>query len=133
LRLPVRHEFPTEWAKFKSVKIEDEAKVAALTLNLKPEHYPHWSQGRLEATKRVDFIAKTAANQVDIFDTVDESGQPDPTGKQDTLVKDPSLGDLRTGELKNIPLPSPTGDFVLYFGDNSMKDLWLAVTWGKAD
>ncbi|MGH9960057.1 MAG: hypothetical protein ACREBC_23530 [Pyrinomonadaceae bacterium] len=55
----MRHEFPTEWAKFKSVKIEGATEVAELTLNLREEHYPFWSRGRLEAIKRVNLFAKT--------------------------------------------------------------------------
>jgi len=122
----LRHEFPTEWAKFKSVKIEGETKLAELTLNLREEHYPFWSQGRLEAIKRVDLFAKTE-NTIEVTDKADE------TGDKDTLVDDASLGNLRAGKLTNIPLPAPTGKFTLYFNDNSMEDLWLAVAWGKGD
>jgi hypothetical protein len=123
----LRHEFPTEWAKFKNVKIEGEIKTAPLTLNLRPEHYPFWSQGRLEAVKRVDFFAKTVKNVVDI------STNADGTGSKDTLIKDPSFGDLRVGKLTNIPLPAPISKFTLYFNDNSMEDLWLTLVWGKED
>jgi hypothetical protein len=42
-------------------------------------------------------------------------------------------GNLRVGELNNIPRPSPVGTFSLYLNDNSMEDLWLAVGWGKKD
>jgi Tc toxin complex TcA C-terminal TcB-binding domain len=123
----VRHEFPTEWAKFKSVKIEDATKVAELTLNLREEHYPFWSRGRLEAVKRADFFAKTAKTSVEVADKADG------TGNKDTLVKDASMGDLRMGKLTNISLPAPTGKFTLYFNDNSMEELWLALAWGKGD
>ena len=124
----IRHEFPTEWAKFKSVNIEGETKTAELTFNLQKEHYPFWSQGRLEAVKQVDLFAKTTKNTVEI------SAKSDGTGDLDTLVKDQSLGDLRTGTLTNITLPpSPISQLTLYFNDNSMEDMWLALTWGKAD
>lgn len=122
----LRHEFPTEWAKFKGIKIEGATKSAALMVNLSAEHYPFWSQGRLGAIKRVDFLAKTNKN-------IDISTNVDGTGNIDTLVKEPSLGNLRTGKLTNIPLPAPSGLFAVYFNDNSMEDLWLALTWGKAD
>ncbi|AFZ22071.1 Tc toxin subunit A-related protein [Allocoleopsis franciscana] len=123
----LRHEFPTEWAKFKSAKIEGETKTAELTLNLRAEHYPFWSQGHLEAVKRLDFFAETVKNTVDI------STNADGTGSKDSLLKDAGLGNLRTGKLTNIPLPAPISQFTLYFNDNSMEELWLAVRWGKAD
>lgn len=122
----LRHEFPTEWAKFKSVKIEGATKGAELTLNLREEHYPFWSRGRLEAIKRVDLFAKTG-NTIEVTDKADE------TGNKDALVEDASLGNLRAGKLTNIPLPAPIGKFTLYFNDNSMEEVWLALAWGKGD
>jgi len=121
----MRHEFPTEWAKFKSVKFEGDIKTAELALNLREEHYPFWSQGRLDAVKRVDLFARTAKNNVDISENADG------TGKKDTLAKDNSLGDLLAGKLTKISLPAPLGKFSLHLNDNSMEDLWLALAWGK--
>lgn len=85
----------------------------------------------MEAIRRVDFFVKTEQDSVEIYDSIDENGAP--AGNNDTLVSDPSLGELRAGSLTNIPLPPPTGSFTLYFDGNSMEELWLAVTWGKAD
>jgi hypothetical protein len=121
----VRHEFPSEWAKFKRIELGAATPVAELTLDLREEHYPFWSQNGLKALKRVDLYAKTTENSVEIGD------KPDGTGNKDTLVKDTSLGNLRVGGLTNIPLPAPTGKFALNFNDNSMQDLWLALAWGK--
>lgn len=42
----LRHDFPTEWAKFKSLKPTQNTLVQ-LSLELKPEHYPFWSRERL--------------------------------------------------------------------------------------
>jgi hypothetical protein len=77
--------------------------------------------------KQVDLFAKTTKNIVTITD------QPDGTGNEDTLEKDASLGDLLAGTMTDILLTAPTGKFTLYFNDNSMEDLWLAVSWGKGD
>jgi hypothetical protein len=123
----LRHEFPSEWAKFESGQLGATTPVAGVTLDLREEHYPFWSQGRLEAVKRVDLYAKTTKNSVEISD------EPDGTGNKDSLVKDTSLDNLRAGRLTNIPLPAPTGKFTLYFNDNSMEDLWLALAWGKGE
>jgi len=50
------------------------------------------------------------------------------------MAGDASLGGVRVGKLTNItppkPLSTPTDKFTLYFNDNSMEALWLAVTWG---
>lgn len=124
----VRHEFPTEWSKFKSTTADLSSNPqvrAGLTLNLREEYYPFWSKGRLEAVKRADLFAQTVKNSVEIID------QPDGMGNKDTLVKNASLGDLCAGKLTNIPLWAPTGKLTLYFNDNSMEDLWLALAWGK--
>ncbi|HEY7768190.1 hypothetical protein [Longimicrobium sp.] len=119
----VRHEFPTEWARFRSAA---PAAPVALVLPLRAEHYPFWSQGRLGAVRRVDLFAKTTR-------TVAVYGGPDPAaaGVRRDSIGPAAMGELRTGTLENIPLPpSPTGDFTLYFDDNSMDDLWLALAWG---
>lgn len=130
----IRHEFPTEWAKFKSVKIEGATKVAELTLNFRDEHYPFWSKGLLEALKRVDLFAKPTKDTKPTI-TVSNKLTDEPVGtrKEDSMAKDTSFGGLRMGKLTNIPLPTPTGKFTLYLNDNSMEDLWLALTWGKRD
>ena len=52
----VRHEFPTEWAKFQS-QTPGANQRYELTLNLRPEHYPFWSQGRLNKVTRVEIYA----------------------------------------------------------------------------
>jgi len=130
----MRHEFPTEWAKFKSVRLDElgAPDTAELSLDLREEHYSFWSQGRLKAVKGVALYAKTAKDGVEI--TYKPPKKPDrtddPTAKKYTL-NDTSLGDLRAGKLTNFPLPAPTGKFTLYFNDNSMQDLWLALAWGK--
>ncbi|MGH8550753.1 MAG: hypothetical protein ACRERU_19560, partial [Methylococcales bacterium] len=105
----IRHEFPTEWAKFKSVKLEGATKVAALTLNFREEHYPFWSKARLEAVKRVDLFAKPNKDTKPTI-TVSNKLTDEPVGtrKEDSMVKDTSFGALGVGKLTNIPLPAPT-------------------------
>jgi hypothetical protein len=125
----VRHEFPTEWAKFKSNKIEGDTKTSALMLELRQEHFPFWSQDRLKAVKRVDFFAKKGKDPMKITENADG------TGETDTLTKDNLFGNLWRGQLTHIPQIDQSAPlsikFNLNFTDNSMEDLWLAVTWGK--
>jgi hypothetical protein len=125
----LRHEFPTEWAKFKAVKIESNGGTAALTLDLRNEHYPFWSRGSLESVNGVTIFAKPTKGTKQEITIADNSDQP---RNEDSLVKDDSLGDFRVGKLKKIALPPPVGKFVLYFDDSSIEDLWLAIAWGKS-
>jgi hypothetical protein len=131
----VRHEFPTEWAKFKSITTGSTT-LAGLSLALLPQHYPFWAQDILgpNSVKRVDFFAEMLDTnaQVKLYDKADKA---DSLVKTDAL-KNP-LGNLLTGNLVNISLPAAITDathppWTLYFDDNSMEDLWIAITWGKA-
>jgi len=128
----VRHEFPTEWAKFRSQTPAVNQRFE-LVLNLRPEHYPFWSQGRLNSVARVDILARgtkdLALASVDVFDKLDTT---DATAKKDTLAKDPAMGNLLVGKLTNIGLPAkPDGQLRLFFDANPMADLWIAVTWSE--
>lgn len=119
----VRHEFPSEWAKFKNVQLGGATSLAGLTLTLRAQHYPFWSQGILHTLKQVTFFAQTASN-------VTLNDKADGTGNQEALVLDQTL-QLQVGSLSKIALPAPLGSFTLYLSNNSMDDLWFAVTWGK--
>jgi hypothetical protein len=132
----VRHEFPSQWAKFQSVTINSTTPTAELRLALVPELYPFWAQGIVGVglVKSVAFFAempatdKTAA--ISINDKPDKSGKP-----PDTLARNPLMGNLLGGALESITRPSAITDanspMTLYFDNNSMNDLWLAITWGK--
>ena len=121
----IRHEFPTEWAKFKSSTITNPVTTAELSLNLRPEHYPFWSQNNLTSVKRIDCLAQ-------ITKDIEVASNAAGTENKMALAKNASLGNLRTAKLPDAILPSPIGPFILHFNDNSMEDLWLAVSWGKA-
>jgi Tc toxin complex TcA C-terminal TcB-binding domain len=120
----IRHEFPTEWAKFKSITITAPVTTAELSLNLRPEHYPFWSQHNLTAVKRIDCLAQSTKD-------IEVASNAAGTENKTTLAKNASLGNLRTAKLPDAILPSPIGPFTLHFNDNSMEDLWLAISWGK--
>ncbi|MDT7690128.1 MAG: hypothetical protein QOE46_2887 [Acidobacteriota bacterium] len=122
----VRHEFPGEWAKFKSASASNNPQLRSpLMLNFREEHYPFWSRGNLEAIKWTDVYARTTKAAVEITTTSDGSGP------KDTLVPDASLGNLRAGRLKNVPPPTPIGTYTIYLNDPAMTDLWLGLAWGK--
>jgi hypothetical protein len=133
----IRHEFPSQWAKFQSVAIGSTTPTAELQLTLIAELYPFWAQGILVGTnpvRAVEFFAQmdpaNSATRVNIND------KPDLSGKADTLVPDPLQNNLFTGTLTNIALPTAITDtthppLTLYFDNNTMDDLWMAITWGK--
>ncbi|HEX7540573.1 MAG TPA: neuraminidase-like domain-containing protein [Anaerolineales bacterium] len=129
----VRHEFPTEWAKFQGQT--PGANRFELALNLRPEHYPFWSQGRLDKVERVDILARSTKDSIpaslDVFDQVND--QP-AAAKKDTLAKDPARGNLLVGRFASaatgMVLPAkPVGELKLFFADKEIGDLWIAVTW----
>lgn len=123
----VRYEFPTEWAKFQG-QTPAAGERFELALNLREEHYPFWSQGRLNSVKQVELFARRtgASASLDIFNNQSAGA------KKDSLVKDPELGNLLVGKLSNIPLPTkPVGELKLFFADRAIEDLWITVTWGS--
>jgi hypothetical protein len=123
----VRHEFPTEWAKFLNQKPGDKCYELALTLC--PEHYPFWSQGRLNNIVEVDLFAQSTIDR-DTITVYDRADKGDPQAKHDDLDKDISLKDLVAGKLTNVTKPAkPVGQFKLYFEDAKLIDLWIAIAW----
>jgi hypothetical protein len=117
----VRHEFPNEWARFKGVELGDSAATAELTLGLRQEHYPFWSADRLQEVRRADLYAHTEKTSLAVSDG---------DGNEDILTSSP-FGKLRGGELEKVRPQAPVGRFSLRLNDNSMKDLWLVVAWGR--
>jgi hypothetical protein len=130
----VRHEFPTEWARFQAATPPGGTRFE-LALTLRPEHYPYWSRGRVNAVERVDILARSTKAPVPGGTDV-HSGATGPTNKE-ALVRDSKFGNLLVGRLgtpgTGIPVPgSPTGEIKLFFDDKAIGDLWLAVTWKGA-
>jgi hypothetical protein len=84
----VRHEFPSEWAKFRGVKIGDATKQAELTLEMREEHYPFWSKGILETAKRMELGAEpTKDTEPTITVSNKLTDEPPGTRKEDAMVK----------------------------------------------
>ena len=118
----IRHEFPSAWAKFQSVTIGGSTPTAELSLTLVPELYPFWAQ-------------KPGVKAFELFAESSSTTPVNVTGAGSvTLVSNPLMGNLLSGNL--VPPPSavtdPAHPFNLFFDNNSMVDLWIAITWGKA-
>ena len=121
----VRHEFPSEWARFKAVEIKGDTKTAELALELRAEHYPYWSRGRLEEIRGFELFARATGTAA-----IEIATAPNGQGNGGKLDHIPPLR-LHAGELASPPT-NPTGPVKALFKSNAMKDLWIAVTWGKA-
>ncbi|HEY2231723.1 MAG TPA: hypothetical protein VGI22_29080, partial [Xanthobacteraceae bacterium] len=83
--------------------------------------------------KGVEFFAEMAAG--DTTATVNLNDKADQSGKRDSLVKNPQLGNLLSGSLAKIALPAAVSDathppLTLYFDHNSMENLWMSINWG---
>jgi hypothetical protein len=125
----VRHEFPNAWAAFKNIVIDVDMPVAKLTLNLRSEHYPYCSQQKIGTAnvKKVELFARLQ-HGFSVFDTVDANGRP----IGDECEIDAELGNLLWGALTISPDRPIDENYTLYFSNNSMDELWLAITWGNA-
>ena len=127
----VRHEFPVEWAKFKSATAPTAAAPAALSLQLLPQHYPYWFQS----------VSNAAIQQIELFAEMSDkatsvvvSTQP-PAPAPDKLSLNPAYGSLVCGPLVNgvKTITQPTGAMNLLLSDSAMNNLWLAIVWkGKS-
>ena len=53
----LRHEFPTEWARFKNAAPVNG--LVALKFNLSEAHFPYWTQGRTREAKTLSWLAQT--------------------------------------------------------------------------
>ena len=134
----IRHEFPSQWAKFQSVTIGGSTTSAELQLSLTAELYPFWSQGIVgnKPLKGVEFFAEipsgASTSSINVSDHADDTASG---AKNDTLAMNPLLGNLIVGALTKIAAPPAITDaahpLTLYFANNTMEDLWMALTWGK--
>jgi len=132
----VRHDFPSQWAKLTSTSISAGSPSAELQLNLVPELYPYWSQGIVGSNqlKAVQFYAEMSPGSA--VSTINMNDKANLTGNNDALAANPLLNNLLTGSLNKIALPAAITDsthppLTVYLDNNSMEDLWIAITWGK--
>ena len=126
----MRHEFPTEWARFTS-QDPGPNRRHELAIRLRPEHYPFWSQGRLNNVSRIDLFAASAADPVPAtIQVADRADTTDAGTQSDTLTRDASINDLLVGRLSTVPLPpTPTSELKLYFDTVDFEDMSIAIMW----
>lgn len=128
--LSVRHEFPTEWARFAAVALDPQTPEAPLTVTLREEHYPFWASavGPI-ALRGVQLFAEPGPDTKPTV-TVATAAAADPGRTEHPLPRDTGLGDLRVGALAE-PLPPALGELSWFLDDTSIRDLWLVLSWGS--
>jgi hypothetical protein len=114
--LSVRHDFPAEWARFTATP-----GAAELKLELKAEHYPFWARRLLGTHLALRQVQMLAAGD---GDPIVVSGQTDPLEFDDAVGARAGLIELTTSD-------KAIGEFKRTLSDNTMKDLWLAITFGE--
>jgi hypothetical protein len=126
----IRHEFPSEWARFTS-STPTANRRRELAFTLRPEHYPFWSQGHLNTVARIDLLARSATDPAPATITVaDRADTTDAGTLKDNLSRTAALDNLLVGRLTNVPAPAtPTAEVKLYFENADVDDLLAAVTW----
>jgi hypothetical protein len=111
-------------------------RLSSLSVVFVSELYPYWSRGIVGSNqlKAVQFYAEVSSGGG--VGTINMNDKANLTGNNDTLVADPLLNNLLTGSLNKIALPAAITDsthppLTLYLDNNSIEDLWIAITWGK--
>ncbi|MEN9517497.1 MAG: hypothetical protein RLZZ381_85 [Cyanobacteriota bacterium] len=125
----LRHEFPSEWSRFKRTEIGGATTVAEITLKIDEQHFPYWSKGRLESISKIGFYTKDSQGII-------TTKKPDPsTVRVITHKPDETNTPEELTPQTTISLPKSANKFTIElkvsFSVNSMDDLWLAFTWGK--
>lgn len=131
----LRHDFPTEWSRFQTLT-PDVNKRFEMKVGLRPEHFPFWSQGRLNRVVRVEIFARAATSTlppgIEIFDKSDKT---DITAKKESPVSNSPIAGLLAWTLNGgtagiAPPTNPIGEFSLFFETRTFADMWIAITWG---
>jgi hypothetical protein len=124
----LRHEFPTEWARFTAVALDAQTPEASLALTLRQEHYPFWASKVAPIALRGLTLFAEPGDGTKPTITVATAPAGDPARTEHQL--NTSLGNLRMGALGE-PLPPALGALTLRLDDNSITDLWMVLTWGS--
>jgi hypothetical protein len=123
----IRQEFPTDWAKFVGITLDQETKTASLPITLRQEHFPFWSQGLIKKITSVSVYVKGASGAVSLAADAQGSGANE-------LLPTPQYGDVVMGKVKNVEInttPEWSIPIQLFLTDNKVEDVWLAVPWSS--
>ncbi|WON73552.1 hypothetical protein [Nitrosospira sp. Is2] len=118
----MRHEFSSEWARFKNIKLEP-GQTGSFSFELRAHHFPYRMQESFSNAKSLHIFCRTDAQQVNTELIRDNTS----VGKT-TLMK---------GEGIIVPPPQgeepgsfdPRGKFELRFDTTALDDIWVVVDW----
>lgn len=109
----MKHEFPSEWAAFKSIDTTGGDK-ASLKFTLTKSHFTYRLEGFKEPAKRLAmFFAGSADGDAELFRAGTSIGRTQA---------------VSGASFDQTPFQA-TGDFELRFDSNAVEDLWLIVDW----
>ncbi|MFO7579714.1 MAG: hypothetical protein R6W74_05850 [Nitrosomonas halophila] len=127
--LSMRHDFPSEWARFKAAPMGDEQNEATLSITLKEEHYPFWARAVSDKSLQEVWIyvapAEKPSGPITVRLPVDGSEEI----QASLQALGSSFGNLLGGSFGDT-LPPVLGQWTLHLTDNSIDDLWLVIKWG---
>jgi hypothetical protein len=112
----VRHEFPDAWAEL--TRPTAGGARAKLALELRDEHYPYFGHGLDKKLTHVDLRAR-AAGPIQVFATVDATEPLATLTAEDGGIAAADYAVER----------SATEKFELFLKLNTMRDLWIGLTW----
>jgi hypothetical protein len=139
--ISMRHEFPSEWARFQKTQLTAGQK-AALSFELKEEHFPFRMREMFTNAKRMHLFGRTKTAQVEAELLHGNSFIPPAAPPPLQLVGKTTL---ISGEGVIPPPPpappapqpepislDPRGRFELRFDSAAFDDLWLVIDWSDA-
>jgi hypothetical protein len=126
----VRHEFPTEWARFRSSQ-PNASQRCELKLSIKAQHFPFWAAtfaGRSSPEATV-FIDSSSDSDISIYTTGLAPTNASTEAKD--VIQAPEQGQrYHSGPLMATKPGAAVGDWVVYFNSaerTEMHDLWLIM------
>jgi hypothetical protein len=121
----VRHEFPSEWARFQRTQLIP-GQIVNLSFELKDEHFPYRMQGSFSNAHSVHLFGRTKAQQigVELVRGTTSVGKTTLANGEGVIVPPPQSGTPGNFD--------PRGSFELRFDTNALEDLWVVVDWSAA-
>jgi hypothetical protein len=116
----LRHEFATEWARFKRAEVTP-GQRASLAFELKDEHFPYRLQEVLANAKQFHLVGDTNGQRVDV----------------ELFRGTTSVGTTTLVDAEPVAVPlsgnfDARGKFELRLDPAAIEDLWLVVDWASA-
>jgi hypothetical protein len=120
----IRQEFPAAWLLFKKQPANAAAK---LTIDIKTEHYPYWTNKLRRNITGVEVFARSSGQNPPASLWVSDTA----AGVNKFSLANSVAKSLASGELQNIAIPAPVGPVTFFIENNKMDDLYFAFKWSS--